>query len=134
MTIHTTTLLETRAADREAMAKQLQLLIGECGATYEREAAQRAIFLHISAPGGLCLTMDLDGDSPQPNVYLLSWHMSHTSERRLNDATFGGNVNPHHRRKATYLAHGFEDLKVQLSRGLKMAADGSAYLPELAVA
>lgn len=86
----------------------------------------------LVAPGGLEVTVRFDKDSWQPNVYVLSWHMHIDSPNRLNNATFGGNVNPHHKLKATYVAQGFVDLCQKLSKGLKMAASGDAYLPLLA--
>lgn len=124
-------LSEKRAADRTTMADAVAALVLECGATYEREdhPDRREVWLDIKAPGGLELTVDFDGNSIQPDVHVLSWHMNHESPNKLNDATFGGNVNPHHKCKATYIARGFDDLCMQLRSGLLMAKDGTAYLP-----
>lgn len=133
------TLTERRAPDRKQMAAAVEQLITECGAAYTRlegggYPGPRAIQLDLVAPGGVELSVDFDGDSPQPDVYVLSWHMGFDSTRRLNNATFGGDVNPHHKCKATYIARGFEDLCAQLKKGLLMARDGRAYLPETASA
>jgi hypothetical protein len=124
-------LSEKRAADRKTMADAVAELVTACGATYKREdhPDRREVWLDITAPGGLELTVDFDGNSIQPDIHVLSWHMSHESPNRLNNATFGGNVNPHHKCKATYIAEGFEDLCRQLTSGLLMAKDGTAYLP-----
>ncbi|KWU26352.1 hypothetical protein AS149_25520 [Burkholderia cenocepacia] len=60
---------------------------------------------------------------------MLSWNIHYESNARLNDATFGGNVNPHHKQKATYVAYGFDELCECLRRGLMLAASGEAFLP-----
>ena len=134
-----TTLSERSALDRQKMASHLEPLIAECNATFERREGgnypgPKAVQLSIAGAGGLQLTVTFDGDSCQPNVYVMSWHMAIGAHLKLNDATFGGNVNPHHKQKATYVARGFEDLCRQLRSGLMMAKDGSAYLPEVAAA
>lgn len=124
---------ERRAADRKKMAARLEQLITECGATFERREGgefpgPRAIYLDVTAAQGLQVTVELDGDSCQPDVHVLSWNMKIGATAELNDATFGGSVNPYHRHKATYVGHGFEDLCVQLKRGLNLAASGEAFL------
>lgn len=131
-----TTLSEKRAGDRVKMANAIAELVVGCGATFEREdhPDRREIWLKVTAPGGLQVTVDFDGNSIQPNVHVLSWHMHYESKKLLNDATFGGNVNPHHKQKATYVAYGFDDLCHQLSLGLIKAKNGSAYLPEAVLA
>jgi hypothetical protein len=132
----TTTLSSRRAADRNKMALLLEELIARCGATSTREdfegaEAPHPIWLNVVAPGGLQVTVELDGTIPQPDMHLLAWNMAYASTNRLNGSTFGGDVNPFHSRKATYVAYGFEDLCKQLEQGLLMAKDGSAYLPEV---
>lgn len=130
-----TTLSVTRAMDRQKMAQELQAVIAVYCATCtriegEQAVGPRAIRLKVEAPRGLRVTVDLDGDSCQPDVHVLSWHMAPSATAQLNDATFGGNVNPYHKQKATYVAHGFLDLIAQLRKGLAMAVDGSAFLAE----
>lgn len=129
-------LSERRAPDRQTMALSLEQLIAECGATFERRAGGaypglKAVQLSIVGAGGLQLTVTFNGESCQPNIYVMSWHMASGSDLKLNDATFGGNVNPYHKQKATYVAYGFGELCMLLRKGLMMAKDGSAYLPEL---
>lgn len=121
-------LSERRAADRETMAKAIEKLVVECGATVTRVPMHaHELWLSVVAPGGLRVTIDFDGKSPQPDVHVLSWNMDYDSPNRLCPGTFGGGVNPHHGHKATYVAEGFEDLCTQLKAGLLMARDGTAY-------
>lgn len=132
-------LSERRAPDRQKMALSLEQLIAECGATFERRdggsyPGPKAIEIYIKGAEGLSVSVTFDGETCRPDVYVLAWHMALYADKKLNDATFGGNVNPHHKQKATYIAHGFEDLCQQLRKGLMMAKDGSAYLPELLAA
>jgi hypothetical protein len=117
------------------MATALETLITSCGATFERREGgtfpgPRCIRLYVTAAQGLCVGIHLDGNSSQPDVFVLSWHMASGATAELNDATFGGSVNKFHRRKATYVACGFEDLRRQLEVGLRLAADGRAFLPK----
>lgn len=126
---------ERRACDRKKMAEAIEKLVVECGSTFIRAAGEddpgpHEININITAPEGLQLLVDFDGKSPQPNVHVLSWHMAFKATKRLNNATFGGNVNPHHFHKATYIAYGFEDLCTQLRSGLLMAKNGTAFLPD----
>lgn len=122
-------LSERRKADREEMAKGVEALLDELGIEHEREEmGPREIYIRITAPRGLCLTVDFDGDSWQPDVHVLSWHMDMDSDAQLSDARFGGNVNPHHKHKATYIAAGYDDLLVKLRRGLELAISGEAFL------
>ena len=123
-----------RQADRIFMAAALVKLVNECGAScqvnpldsYPGDREKKVV---IDTPAGLQLTVEFDGDSSHPNVFVLSWHMHWQAEDHLNNATFGGNVNCHHFRKATYVAHGFDDLCSQLRKGLTMAIDRTAFLP-----
>lgn len=126
-------LSETRKADRKVMADAIESMLKRLQCEYTRlEPAdiypgKHCIMLKIEE-SELRVTVDFDGDSVQPNVYVLSWHMSYESRKQLNDATFGGSVNPYHKAKAIYVARGFDDLCYQLERGLKMAIDGTAFL------
>lgn len=130
MTI-TTSKTEKRKADREFMLAAVITMAERLGVAHEeREPLGTEISTLLCAPGGLSVRVDFDGNSCQPDVHVLSWHMDWKSEKRLNNGTFGGNVNPHHKQKATYIASGFEDLMAKLERGLTMAIDGSAYLPD----
>lgn len=127
--------IETRAADRKKMAAELESLIVAAGATFERREGDpypgaRCIRLNVTAARGLGVSIDIDGDSCQPGVYVLAWCISTDSDACLADR-FGvggvGEVNPHHFQKSTQVAYGFESLKANIARGLAMAADGSAF-------
>jgi hypothetical protein len=127
---------ERRTSDRQQMAKAIAAIATDCGATVVLNegvspADTRAIFLDVFTPAGLEVRVEFDGKSPQPNVYVLSWHMSFNASKRLNPVTFGGNVNTCHFMKATYVAYGFEDLCTQFTRALLLARDGGAFLPEV---
>jgi hypothetical protein len=128
-------LTERKKADRLAMAAALEKLILAHGATFERlepaPLSPRAIWLQVRAPRGLCVTVDLDGDSCQPDVHVLSWHIAQDSDARLSDRlALMGSINTHHWSKATMIAEGFESLCRALEFGLEAARDGSAFSPE----
>lgn len=132
-------LSERRAADRRKMAEAVSALALQYDCKVERTEGgtypgPRCIKLGIEAPGGLCVTVELDGNSVQPDVHVLSWHMALGVDARLEPQVFGGNVNPHHFRKATYVAEGFRDLMFKLESGLALCQDGSAYQTPMAQA
>ena len=115
------------------MAQCIQDLVSDCGATFIRKEGgdypgPNTIKLAILAAKGLGVTVVLSKDSIQPDIHVLSWYIDINSTTQLNNATFGGQVNPHHKRKATYVAYGFDNLLSQLKHGLEMAADGSSFL------
>ncbi|KWT98133.1 MULTISPECIES: hypothetical protein [unclassified Variovorax] len=121
-----------RKGDRELMAKGVEKLVRDCGATSTRREGgeypgPRGIHVEIDTPRGLQVTVYFNGYSSQPDVYVLSWHMDLESDDTLSPAIFGGNVNPHHFRKATYVAHGYDDLCEKLRKGLDMAISGVAF-------
>ena len=120
-------LTERRKADRAEMASRLEDLIIHCGAKVTREEmGPREIWLNVEAPRGLRLTLDLDGDSVQPDVHVLSWHMALDSDACLSDR-FYGSLNNYHFRKATTIAHGFDELCNAIETCLCDAADGTAF-------
>lgn len=122
-------LTERRKADREEMAKRLIPIIVATGATVERDddppLSPRAIWLKIKAARGLCLTIDLDGNSPQPGTHVLSWHGVDDGQKL--SPGFAPSVNSCHWHKATDIAEGFEELCNVVRRRLEAAADGSAF-------
>lgn len=126
----TTTKTVRRKADREFIAKALLELAQRLNLSHDRvdDPHQLTILVNLKAESGLQVTVDLDGTAVQPDMHLLSWNMHYSSDRRLNNDTFGGDVNRHHQQKATYVAYGFEELLQQLEKGFLMANDGSAYL------
>lgn len=128
--VRTTSKTCRRAADREYIATALGELSTRQKLQFGRDddPLNRTILVHLQAESGLCVTVELDGTASVPDMHLLSWNIQPESTRQLNNATFGGNVNQHHRRKATYIAYGFDELITQLEKGFMMANDGSAYL------
>lgn len=131
MTKILTSKTERKAADRKFIANAVIELAERLGLKFDwtDSPENRGISVNLQAPSGLSVRVSLEGRSCQPDIHVLSWHMAYESKLKLNDATFGGNVNPHHKQKATYVAYGFEQLMIQLEKGFKMANDGSAYLP-----
>ncbi|TPI86406.1 hypothetical protein [Mesorhizobium sp. B2-8-9] len=128
-------LTEKRKADRLQMAAEMEKLIVANGATFERVEGgtlfpgPRAIHLNIKAARGLQLLIDLDGDSVQPDIHVLSWHFSGDTDACFADAFSGrfGTLNNYHWRKATYIAEGFQALCLAVEYGLTLARDGRAF-------
>lgn len=122
-------LSERRAGDRATMAQALVALAARLELSCERtdHQDQRVTMVRLESKSGLSVMIDLDGKSQTPDSFLLSWVQSSRTPLQLNDCTFGGNVNPFHRQKATYLAAGFDELLQLLERGFTMANNGSAY-------
>lgn len=123
----------TRKADRLQMAIAVEAVAARFGCTVEKleggkYPGPRCTKLTLRGPGGLCATVSLDGTSAVKDSFVLPWYMAPDSDNELDPGAFGGNVNPHHRRKATYFAEGFEDLLAQLARGFELAACGLAYV------
>lgn len=127
----TRTLIETRKADRAVMAEQVRALCEALGIPARVEVARfgdiepRLITTLIEAPRGLRLNIDFDGDTSQPGVHVLSWHMDTDCDTCLSDAF--GRINPHHFRKSTDVAYGMSDLLEVLRRRLAQVNDGSAF-------
>lgn len=124
----TSGLTERRYPDRVKMAELLEEIARKHGATTERHInvwSDRCISVCIKAPGGLRVSVDLDGASTQPDVHVIPWNIALTSDATLEPSF--GSVNPHHFQKATHVAYGWEALAAEIERGLVAAADGSAY-------
>lgn len=127
-------LTERRKADRAKMADMVHALALEMGAaaTIEHqpfgEIHPHMIAVQIRTDRGLCLTVDFDGESCQPDVHVLSWHTALDVDTCLADAF--GSVNQSHYSKATDVAHGLDSLLAVLRQKLAMCADGSAYSAE----
>ena len=123
-------LSETRAPDRKKMAQIVVDICKDVGVEWsineDCEPGDHSIY--ITGHRGLCVRVQFRKKSWQPNVYVLSWHMEPESKARLNNATFGGDVNPYHMCKATYVANGFDELQHKLRIGLELAKSGKAFL------
>lgn len=130
----TETLSVKRKSDREHMLNQLieVALTFSCDVDISRNKQDRTerVTLNVTSPQGLCVMICLDGgDLSGGNVFLAHWHMELNCDKQLNPHLFGGSVNPHHFRKATYLAKGFEALRLGVVKGLTLAANGNAFKP-----
>jgi len=126
-------LQERRKADRAKMAEAVRAL--ECGATAEieycRYGEQRRVDVHIRADRGLQLSLDFNGESTQPDIYVLSWHMALDSDARLADDFCGiERLNTSHWRKATDVAYGLDLLLEVLRKRLECVRDGRAFSAE----
>jgi len=126
-------LSERRKADRKRM---LDLMIKLCDElkvpfTIERELNRRAE-IRITGPTGLSATLDFDGKSCQPDTFVVSWHMdigpAYDRETiiRADFCEDPAARNPFHKRKATDVCRGFDQLIVLMSRRLQRIADGTA--------
>ncbi len=127
-------LTERRKADRAKMAEQVRALAAVYGisATVEpyefREMYPHRLDVKIRTDRGLCLTVEFNGTSCQPDVHVLSWHMDIDSDARLSDAF--GKVNPHHHAKATDVVEGLEGLLDRLRQRFELIHSGAAYSAE----
>jgi len=133
MTVAVKQLNVARAADRETMARQVEALVAKYRAwTCERDdvidgTEGRELWLNLSGPHGLKLTLDLDGDSHQQRqgTFVLSWHGVDADVRLA--PTFAPSVNTFHWHKATDVCEGWADVLAVLARRLQSACDGSAF-------
>lgn len=125
---------ERRKADRAAMVEIVRELAVSEGAEATIEdrpfgdIEPRTIVCRIRAARGLCLTVDLNGDSSQPDVYVLSWHVDYKApdEVKLSRA-YWPSLNTCHFRKATDIAEGFDALCDVLRRRLADIREGKAF-------
>lgn len=123
-------LTESRKKDRAEMAQLVIEMARNCGAHAELDPDfanhPHELWVRMEAPGGLLLTLDFDGRSPQPDTHVLSWHMHWASPYKLAPA-FWTNVNTVHYHKATDVCDGIDDLLETLQHRLLSAVDGRAY-------
>lgn len=122
---------EKRASDRNAMVHLVCAMCAEFSITHKVERPflnnKRAVAVLIEAPHGLRLTLDFDGNSCQPNVFVMSWYTHYEYPRtKLSPAAFAS-VNPYHFGKATDVAEGFDNLRTVLRARFTAIKDGSAY-------
>lgn len=125
---------ERRKADRQKMADAIEGdWISAPGFTCERldpaPLSPRGIWLELSSPRGACVTIDFDGESPQPDVHVVSWHMATDSDARFS-ACFASSRNDYHKRKATDVAYGFVALRELMNRRISALQSGDAFEPQ----
>lgn len=121
-------LTERREGDRKKMAACLVTEITAAGATAIAEPCsykRKRLDVEINAPGGACITVDFDGDSSQPNVYVVTWNTRYQGVFFNPDID---DVNPYHFGKATRVCEGFASLVKTLKRDVARFVDGSGYL------
>lgn len=124
-------LTERRKADRMAMIVGVEDLLKRLGVQYQRTEAElaeicpRRLSVELTLPKGLQLTVDFDGDSPQPDCHVLSWHMSTASSACLSNVF--QSVNNYHFQKATDIAEGYAMLLAVLEDRIAAAQDGTAF-------
>lgn len=121
-------LTERKKGDRVKMAAIIKGVCSELGATVETTTIAREIMLHIEGPRGLNVSIDFDGDSCQPDVFVNGWNIRR-SDARLSSA-FPGDVNPYHFSKSTTICYGFDDLCAHVRQVLEMANGGSCFSAE----
>ena len=135
-------LSERRKADRKRMLDLMIKLCDELKVPYtiKREPAvrlgpdwdDRRAKIRITGPTGLSATLDFDGKSWQPDTFVVSWHMDigpAYDRETIIRADFCEDPearNPFHKRKATDVCRGFDQLIVLMSRRLQRIADGTA--------
>ncbi len=121
-------LTEKRAADRKAMAQA----VIECATANGCAAAidplwsrhsPRAIMVRIEAPGGAHVSIEFDGETTQPDVHVWTWN----SDRRFGAGWGHDAVNPFHRRKASRVSDGLEQLLATLAADCAGLVSGDRY-------
>lgn len=122
-------LTERRALDRLRMAELLVEAVNDAGgaARPKESITGRDIQLKITAPGGAYVYVEFDGESVQPDVYVVTWNI----DRERRDVRFApsfGQVNNFHGRKATRVARGFIELRKQIVADIESCNLGTAYL------
>lgn len=127
-------LTERRAADRAAMADDLQQLAESMGAVVTRPEpfAPRQVRLEIEAPGGAYLPLDFDGDAGQAaDCFVPTWNVRTSSLYAFADAM--GDINRFHFSKASRVAHGYDELRAIVARDLAILLSGRGYSAERAL-
>lgn len=86
---------------------------------------RHGLTVFIRTRRSLCVRVDLNGKRCG-EAWVLPWHMEGATSARLS-AEFSPEVNPYHRQKATVVRSHWADVLHEVDRGLRMAADGSAF-------
>lgn len=123
-------LSELRAADRAAMTKAVQALADEFGYSHTLEDRRDGeVFITVATERGLNVSIEFDGRSPQPNVFVVPWYIRGNNDARLDRmfSRVGGEINPVHFQKCTAVNRGFDELLASLRHGFEMVSDGAAF-------
>ncbi|MDX0267666.1 hypothetical protein GOC13_07465 [Sinorhizobium meliloti] len=124
-------LSETRKADRAQIAQLVSDLCSEYRIDHSwtregfDEAYPKAHVIVVMAPRGVRVRIELEGDSCQPNVHVLPWHMASDVDTCFADAF--GEINRHHFRKLTDVAYGTDGLLMHLRQKFELIKSGAAY-------
>ena len=127
-------LTERRAADRAAMADDLQQLAESMGAKAIRPEpyAPRQVRLEIEVPGGAYLPLCFEGDNGRySDMHVPTWNVRTSSLYAFADAM--GDVNPYHFAKASRGADGYDALRAVVARDLAILLSGRGYSAERAL-
>ena len=125
-------LRETKKQDREVMLSAMVRLCERFGINHAVDRCflgrKRAMAIGIRSPDGLRVTIDFDGESCQPDVFVVSWNMMPaTSEPNTVIADdFAQSINQYHFKKATDVCLGFNQLIAVMSERLQRIAAGTA--------
>lgn len=123
-------LSEKRKADRAKMADMVVDLVREFGFGFDRcegEASRREELVRVIAADDIHVSVDFDGESRQPDVYVLNWWIT-PGAIRLFDDSFADSVNGYHRHKATDVAYGFDHLMSTLRARFSAISTGKAFV------
>jgi hypothetical protein len=131
-----THLSETRKGDRKKMA---QIVVDLCK-KYELEHSvedpwnEQPLCIHVNfhSRNGLALHMEFEGDSCQPNVFVLSWHMEFSAHDNglIISPEFCYDRNTCHFRKATDICYGMDHLVHVLNKRMAMMQAGTDMIPD----
>ncbi len=128
--------VETKKADRVKMADEVQALATRYGFPVKRiEPAEgwpgrRCIRLEIETLRGLCVSVDFDGNSSQPDVYVIPWYISGHKDTKISHLfgyVAGGSVNSYHCGKCTAVQRGWDALIDSLESCFEEIQDGIAF-------
>lgn len=129
-----------RKPDRAIMAGEIMALLRqypEIKITLEKEGEQgnwrgkRCTAITLQHDTGLSVSIELNGDSSQPGVFILPWHFRGMSDTKLAESfgvAAGASINPHHRRKCMPCYHGFADMMDGLKACLEVIKNEKAFL------
>jgi hypothetical protein len=117
-----------RKADRTKLALMIEEMLKDRGVQFERREGgdypgPREIQIHVVADRGVRVGVDLDGDSCQPNTFVLTWN----APDGVCFSEAMGMVNPYHFAKATTVAHGADQLLYLLDRDLEAFRSGRGF-------
>jgi hypothetical protein len=124
-------LSETRKPDRQKIAQLVSELCSEYKIDHSWtregfvEGYPKAHVIQIDAGEGLKVSVEIDGDSVQPNTWVLAWHIGFNSDARLADSF--GDINKFHFQKCTEVARSTFGLIDHLRSKFELIADGKAF-------